>query len=114
MIRPNFCTVVMPDEYDYVAQCEASIKEANKFHGGFDIHEDCPPPYFPLDVGKFAGLVLEVQALKARLKEAEAFIPTLLESLIDETCARHGVPREFIVENMESVRRAAAWLKEAK
>ena len=63
MIRLDFCTVVMPDEYDYVAQFERAMKDANKYHKRH--HEECPSPYFVFDAGKVYGLVLDLQRMKA-------------------------------------------------
>jgi len=72
MERPNFCTTVFPYEYDYVSQFEEAVKSANKYHK--TIHKECPPPYYPFDMGKLYGLVAtvqEVDALRARLAECE-------------------------------------------
>ena len=63
MVRLDFCTVVMPDEYDFVAQFEQAMKDANKFHKRH--HEECPSPYFAFDAGKVYGLVLELQRMNA-------------------------------------------------
>ena len=65
IILPEFCTVVSPDEYDYIAQYNEAVKAANKFHK--KIQEECPPPYFPFDMGKICGLVQEVERLKKEL-----------------------------------------------
>lgn len=71
---PSFCTIVGVDEYDYIGQCNEAVNSANKFHGTININENCPPPYYPLDVGKFVGLVKEVQSLRAQLAEARRVI----------------------------------------
>lgn len=66
MERPDFCTVVSPDEYDWFEQFENAVKEANNYHK--KIHNDCPPPYYPVDMGKVWGLVIELK----KYKDAEA------------------------------------------
>jgi hypothetical protein len=67
----------MPDEYDYFGQMNDAIKAANIFHSPRDINEDCPPPYYPIDMGKLYGLVKEV----ARLREIEAEKERMLDLL---------------------------------
>jgi hypothetical protein len=64
----------MPDEYDYFEQMDDAIKAANEFHASPKINEECPPPYYPIDMGKLYGLVKEV----ARLREIEAAARTLV------------------------------------
>ena len=53
--KPNFCTVVSPDEYDLVKSFNQAVAEANNFHKRH--HEDLPPPYYTFDYGKLYGLV---------------------------------------------------------
>lgn len=67
LTRPDFCTPVFPDEYNYVAQFDEAIKAANKFHR--KINKECPPPYYPIDMGKLYGLVMEIQKLKEELEK---------------------------------------------
>lgn len=105
MIRLDFCTPVFPSEYDFIAQAEEVIKAANKYHQ--NIHDECPPPYFPLDVGKFYGLVVEVSNLRAQLAEAREII---------EVLAKRNDEFIFIVGGMATIdfnvlRNAAAYLK---
>lgn len=81
LMRPGFCTIVMPYEYDYIKQFNESMKAANKFHHTMTVDPNCPPPYFPVDMGKVYGLLSHIAALEsqlaerdARLKEAEAVV----------------------------------------
>ena len=65
IINPDFCTTVLIDEYDYLEQFTESIKAANKFHK--KMHEECPPPYYPLDMGKVRGLLVAIDDMKSAL-----------------------------------------------
>lgn len=73
--RPNFCTTVGIDEYDYKGQFDDAFKGANQlYEKGISLpNEEIHPPYFPLDMGKVYGLLSEIdkQAAEiARLREA--------------------------------------------
>jgi len=106
---PTFCTTVSPTEYDYIEQFNQSIKAANKFHQKLTIDENCPPPYFPLDVGKVHGLITHIAALEARLKEAEEVIkPFADEPIMPEF--DDDLYKETQIQVIH-FRRAAAWLK---
>ena len=85
MLRPNFCTTVSPDEYDCIEQFEISMKEANKFHGSFTVHEDCPPPYFTFDYGKLYGLVKYYADIKAAEQSMHLTDGTLRDFLASAT-----------------------------
>lgn len=85
MLRPNFCTTVSPDEYDCVKQFEIAMKEANKFHGSFTVHEDCPPPYFTFDYGKLYGLVKYYADIKAAEQSMHLTDGTLRDFLVSAT-----------------------------
>ena len=69
MVRLDFCTVVMPDEYNYLEQFDSAMEDANKYHK--KIRKDCPPPYFLFDAGKVYGLVLELERMKAAQQSAQ-------------------------------------------
>jgi len=77
MKRPNFCTPVFPNEYDYVTQFEDAVGEANRYHK--KIHEECPPPYYPFDMGKLYGLVQTVRDNAAELATLEAVLDAARE-----------------------------------
>lgn len=69
--RPDFCTVVCIEEYDYIGQFDRAMKDANKFHAtGKD--RDCPAPYMMLDAGKAYGFFLAIKELQEKVKELEA------------------------------------------
>lgn len=70
LTRPNFCTTVAPYEYDFVGQFDDAMKAANEFHAPLVVDKKCPPPYYPVDMGKVYGLVAEVVKLQAQLAEA--------------------------------------------
>ena len=82
MLRPNFCTTVSPDEYDCLTQFDDAVKEANKFHGSFIVHEECPPPYYTFDYGKLYGLVKYYADIKATEKKMHLTDWTLRDFLV--------------------------------
>jgi hypothetical protein len=65
--KPDFCTTVGVDEYNYKEQFDAAMKGANQYH--FTIHKECPPPYFPFDAGKVYGLLVEIERLKTLVED---------------------------------------------
>lgn len=64
LVRPEFCTSVMPDEYDFIGQFNEAMREANKFHSKMKIDENMPPPYYPIDMGKLYGLLYRLCELE--------------------------------------------------
>jgi hypothetical protein len=67
--RPDFCTTVGIDEYDYVGQFDRAMKEGNRFHK--KMQKDCPPPYVMLDAGKVYGLLVAIDELNEKVAELE-------------------------------------------
>lgn len=67
--RPNFCTTVGIEEYDYIGQFDRAMKAGNSFHK--KMQKDCPPPYFMFDAGKVHGLLVAIKELQNKVKELE-------------------------------------------
>jgi hypothetical protein len=67
--RPHFCSVVSPDEYDYIEQFKQSFIDANKFHKR--VQDNPPVPYFALDMGKVYGLLAKIDEQAARIRALE-------------------------------------------
>lgn len=98
MLRPNFCTTVSPDEYDCLAQFDEAVKEANKFHGSFTIHEDCPPPYYTFDYGKLYGLVSYYADIKAAEQSMHLTDGTLRDFLVSATPEQLSVLKDLLAQ----------------
>ena len=69
--RPNFCTTVGIEEYDYIGQFNRAMKDGNKYHATRN-DKDCPVPYLMLDAGKVYGLLVAIEELQNKVKELEA------------------------------------------
>ena len=77
--RPKFCTVVSPDEYDYIEQFKNSFEEANNFHKR--IQNNPPAPFFAIDMGKVYGLLLKIDEQARQIADLEADNAQLREAL---------------------------------
>lgn len=96
VIRPEWCTVVDPSEYDIEKQFEQAVEDANEEQA----------QYYMMDIGKVWGLYLSWKEQKEKIESLKHALNDLLDGLDANNDERGGLSNEEWLKRIENAWKA--------